>query len=341
MEPPVGGISIQARLLITNLMREGIEVNAVRTNRNIPKLISRVPILRAVINAAAFIVDLIRKTPSSDVVHIFSSSYLNFYLFTIPAVFIGRLLKKRLVVTYHGGELLNFLKKKKKLIKYTLSYTDQVCVPSIYLKRVFSQYNLDTTIIENIVECINETKVIEITNSPIFISARHLEKEYGINIIIDAFSKVHAKYPGSKLFIAGDGSQRMILEEKVKQLLLQNAVVFTGNLPNDDLHKLYNISSIFLNASYVDNQPVSIIEAFMHGLLVISTNAGGIPDMITSMHNGVLVECGEVEPIVKAIFEAIENPHNTQEIQKNGMQCADQYKWYSVREKLLSVYKGS
>jgi len=70
---------------------------------------------------------------------------------------------------------------------------------------------------------------------------------------------------GRPVVVAGDGSQRRYLRDLSKILDLCN-VEFTGAVSPDEMIALYNDSDIFVNASDIDNQPLSIIEAFAPGL---------------------------------------------------------------------------
>ncbi len=89
------------------------------------------------------------------------------------------------------------------------------------------------------------------------------------------------RIPEARLIIAGDGPERTSLEQLARDLNLQNAE-FTGRVGHERVVELYDSTDIFLNGSEIDNQPLSLLEAFACGLPVVTTDAGGIPDMVSA-----------------------------------------------------------
>ena len=164
-----------------------------------------------------------------DVFHIHTCSYGGF-LSAVMGVTMGKLLHKRIVLTYHGGGGLAFFEKHHRFVRFFLTKTDQNIVLSGFLASIFGKFGIPYTIIPNIIEFDNskfkERKVL----SPNFISIRSLEPLYNIPCILKAFQIVKKSVPEAKLLIVGGGSQRDCLEQYVLQNNIAD-ITFTGNIP--------------------------------------------------------------------------------------------------------------
>src|SRR5204863_4678135 len=95
---------------------------------------------------------------------------------------------------------------------------------------------------------------------PRLLSTRNLEPHYRVDVILEAFARVRERVPQATLTVAGYGSD----ETRLWNLAGDN-VRFLGRVDNDAMPRHCAEDEIFLNASVVDNQPVSILEAFAAG----------------------------------------------------------------------------
>lgn len=89
------------------------------------------------------------------------------------------------------------------------------------------------------------------------------------------------------LVIVGDGSERSNLETLVRQMGLEN-VIFTGNIPNDEVPFYMAASDVLVLPSESEALPTCVQEAMACGLPVVTNNVGGLPDLITNGANGYL-----------------------------------------------------
>lgn len=103
----------------------------------------------------------------------------------------------------------------------------------------------------------------------------------------------------------GDGSEREVLTDTAERVLPDCVTVeFRGNVPNDDLMKLYTVEhfDVFLNVSESEGIPVSIMEAISFGIPVIATNVGGTAEIVQDGVNGYLIDSYfEPEDVVQKI----------------------------------------
>jgi phenylacetate-CoA ligase len=89
----------------------------------------------------------------------------------------------------------------------------------------------------------------------------------------------------------------------------------------------------------VDNQPVSILEAFAAGLPVISTGTGDIPAMVRHEQTGLLVSPFDPEAIAQAVIDTVAQPERAIEFAKRAHETIGRYTWPAVRDAWADVYQ--
>jgi glycosyltransferase involved in cell wall biosynthesis len=102
--------------------------------------------------------------------------------------------------------------------------------------------------------------------------------------------------------------------------------------------ELCDAADIYLNASNVDNMPLSILEAFAAGLAVVTTNAGGIPYIVTNEETGLLVEMNDHAGLAQAAIRLLEDENFAMKITDRAHAECDKYKWSAVRGEWLEFY---
>ena len=118
--------------------------------------------------------------------------------------------------------------------------------------------------------------------------------------LVRCFARLHEKYPNTKLLLLGDGNQHQKLKTLVSQLALENAVTMTGNVTNTEDY--YAVSDLYVQCSHREAMPLSVLEAMAAGLPIVSTDVGGLSDVVQD--NGILVPDNDEEALYRAI-EAI------------------------------------
>lgn len=322
-EAGTGGISVQVCLLNRLIKDAGYKSDIFTTKGS--------AIFRLLL-----IFRLLIKGRGYDVFHIHGCSYRGFFPIVV-GVLSAKILRKRIIVTYHGGDAALYFAKSSGFVRFFLCKTDVNIVLSGYLGSVFEAHNLPYIVIPNIVDFDNSEFEVRNEIQPKFISVRSLHELYNIQSIIDAFAKVKSKYPAASLMIIGDGPQKNVLEKRVLDLNLKD-VKFTGQIKNNAIYNYLKQADIFLSAPKIDNQPVSILEAFNAGLLVISSRVGGIPYMIENDVNGYLFESGNVDELADKMMLAVIDQKQSKQMIANAHKSLDLYKWDFVKTKLLELY---
>jgi glycosyltransferase involved in cell wall biosynthesis len=320
----IGGISVQVDLLHTYLNSEqGCIADVFSLKGSIVKRIFL--ILKLLITARKY-----------DVLHIHACSDRGF-LPAIVSAYVGKFYRKRTILTYHGGGADAFFAKKINLVRNTLCKFDSVIVLSGYLKKIFDYYNLPCITIPNIAEFDANLYRVKTNIEPKFISVRHLRELYNVKCILKAFEKVKKVIPSATLTILGDGDQKEMLQYWVIEHNLKD-VIFVGAVPHDKMNEYLSQNDIFLSAPKTDNMPMSILEAYNAGLLVISSNVGGVPYILKNNETGLLFESDNAEELAVKMIQAVQNKQRSIEMIHSAYQSLDMYKWENIREKLYKLY---
>jgi glycosyltransferase involved in cell wall biosynthesis len=273
-----------------------------------------------------------------DVIHVFSASYFSFLLAPTPAIFTSKLYGKRVVLNYRSGEAEDHLRRWRRTTGLVLRLADVIAVPSRYLVDVFGKFGLNARAIFNIVD----TDVFRFRERrplrPIFLCNRSLAPLYNVACVLRAFALIQQRFPEARLILAGDGEQRVELERLAKDLGLRNTE-FLGRVEPARINKVYDDADIFLNGSDLDNMPGSIIEAFASGLPVITTNAGGIPLIVTDGETGFLVRCGDYQTMAARAITLLEDQDLAMNLAANARDKCRKYAWDAVRDEWLKLYR--
>ena len=338
----IGGQTVQAARLLARLREEpSIEVGFLPINPRLPgplRKLQEIKYVRTIGTSIHYVATLLARIAKYDVIHIFSASYFSFVLAPTPAILISQLYRKKILLNYHSGEAEDHLTRWGRSAIPTIRMADEVVVPSDYLVLLFKRFELKARAIFNIIETgrfrFRERKPLR----PVFLSNRNFELHYGVDRILRAFAIIQEKLPEARLVVAGDGSQRASLEQLAKELKLRNTE-FTGQVDHERIIELYDAADIYLNASEIDNQPLSILEAFACGLPVVSTDAGGIPFVVSDGETGFLVKRGDYEALADRAFCLLEDPELAGRIIARARNECRKYGWEAVREQWLEVYQ--
>lgn len=336
----MGGMAVQALQLSEKLRYEGHQVLNVRTNvLTHNSILYRIKGIRGIYNFILFLRLFFLTARRTHCLHIFSNSYLNFFLFTVPTVVIGRWWRKRIILHYHGGGAGEFLNQWFWAVKRILNTADVLLVPSGFLTEIFMRYGLKAIEIPNIATLDEFRFRQRIPLCPRVVIARHLAPPYNVACGLRAFAILRNTFPSATLIVAGDGREKQMLMALSEDLGISDAVTFTGNVDRAQMRLLYDQSDIFLNTSRVDNQPISILEAFACGLPVVTTAVGGIPYMTTHGQDALLAPDNDAPALANYMIQLLNDAVLATSLVEQGRQRVENYRWENIYPRLALLYR--
>lgn len=344
LPPPFGGMANQTRQLATLLEQEGVSVILVQVNPEYkPRWIGKMKGLRAIVRLFYYVVELWAVAGKVDVIHVMANSGWAWQLFAAPAIWVSWLRTTPVVVNYRGGNANAYFSDSIRWVRPTIAKADAVIVPSGFLKKVFSDFDLEADIVPNIVNIDHFKPVVSAgerpRQQPTIVMTRNLESIYDIATGLEAIKLLKHSIPNLRVYIAGSGPEEAALKERVKELGLADTVEFTGKLDPNGIAALYQQADAMLNPSMVDNTPNSILESLACGVPVVTTNVGGIPYLVEHDVNALLVPRGDARAMADQLKRLLEDRSLYHRLAANGLAYVNQFAWTSVREKWIGLYE--
>lgn len=339
----LGGQAVQAERLVRHLQKEpSIEVSFLPINPQLPgklRKLQSIKYVRTLTTSVLYCFNLLREVRKYDVIHIFSASYLSFLIAPTPAILVSKLYGKKIVLNYHSGEARDHLQHWRRSTMPILKLVDRIVVPSEYLVRVFATFGIEASAIFNIIELDKFVFRERDQLRPNFLSNRNLEPHYGVDCVLRAFALIQQRRPEAILTVVGEGSQRPALERLASEFNLRHTL-FTGRVDHNMIYRHYSDADVFLNGSRLDNQPLSILEAFACGLPVITTDAGGIPDMVTDYETGFVVPVDDCQALAERAMKLLSNCNIATAIARRARAECTKYTWQVVGDRWLMLYRS-
>lgn len=282
---------------------------------------------------------VIRHSATTDFVLIDTYSTANFWY----AYLVGnlcRILQLKYIPILHGGNLPERLNTHPNSCKLLFKNAFLNIAPSHFLLKTFKEAGFtNLKYIPNHILLQDYPFVERNDLKPKFLWVRAFAEIYNPMLPIKVLEKLIFEYPEAELCMVGpekDGSL-----DKCKKYVKQEdlPVKFQGKLERSKWTKLAQEYDIFINSSNVDNTPVSLIEAMALGLPIVSTNVGGIPFLINSNENGILIPPNDPEAMVSAILKLLENPELTQKLTISARKKVEAFDWEIVKEQWKQVLK--
>lgn len=193
------------------------------------------------------------------------------------------------------------------------------------MDRLGAQDDKMTTVYTGIeFDCKNaqESTITKPDNKKIISCISRLRPRKGHNYLLDALRRMKRKLTNVEVWIVGDGEMREELEQQVQTLQLDN-VRFLGT--RSDIPNLLHHTDIFVHPTTSDTLPLVIMEAMFAEKPIITTNCGGIPEIIHNNHSGIIVEPGDVRSLEKKLSLLLKNPFLSKELAKNAKQFAEKH----------------
>ncbi len=144
-----------------------------------------------------------------------------------------------------------------------------------------------------------------------------------ISDVVKIFDLVKKSYSNVKLLMVGDGPERSPGEDLVRQLGLESDVLFIGKIKST--WQILPCSDLFLLPSETESFGVSALEALASGVPVITTNAGGLPEVQIHGQTGFLSKVGDVEDMAQNALKLLNDDNLRNEFSQNAKERAKNF----------------
>jgi|TARA_R100000479_G_scaffold165252_1_gene104445 glycosyltransferase involved in cell wall biosynthesis len=239
------------------------------------------------------------------------------------SVCILKIFRKNIVLHLHGKGIKNEIenKLKRRIYKFVFKNVEVIQLAEALKNDIQDIYPKTPYFLPNGVKK-NDVVATERTNTiPTFIYLSNLMKDKGILVFLEAIRNLKEYDNQFKVHIVGPSSDVTIeqLEVYISQNKLTNVKLF-GPAFNEKKYEHLLKSDVFVLPTYYKNEcfPLSILEAYQTGLVVLSTDNGAIPSMVQENKNGFLVPQRDVEALAERMRYLIKNPQQIETIKENN-----------------------
>ena len=202
--------------------------------------------------------------------------------------------------------------------------------------KILSEKSVHTQVIYNPLSFTSELKS-ECKNKQILFVGRLVEEQKGLDLLIEAFKQISYYEPEWRLCIVGDGEDR----EKLINLIKANKLEENIELHQftNDVKSFYRNSSIFISTSRWEGFGLVITEAMECGLPVVAFRNSGPQEIINKNNvNGILVENGNVNELVKSVLNLIRDEKVLIEMSKESIKRAKDFSIEETAQEWINLF---
>jgi len=285
----------------------------------------------------------------------------------IPHGFIGaiikKLTKKKHIIVIHAGDLslLEKLPFRRNILSFIIKNSDLLIFVSNHGKKRLSKLVKDELLekfnkiaikipmgvyTKNFRKLIIKSPKNKYLNKKNIIFIGRLTDKKGLIYLVKAMPIVFKKIPNCTLTIVGDGPLKKSLEENVKNLNIENKILFVGYKIGKEKVNLLESSDILVVPSIKtkDNDeeglPVVLMEGLATGKAIIATRCGGIPEIIKDQYNGLLINQKSSKELAEKIIYLLKNPIKSRILEKNALNSGKKYDWQIIAKQYSDIIKN-
>ncbi|KAA1189949.1 glycosyltransferase family 4 protein [Pseudohalioglobus sediminis] len=292
---------------------------------------------------ARSIFQLLRLLPRKPILHIHVASYGSFFRKWLLTL-IGKVFGCKVILHLHGSEFKVFYSSAstvtKEMVKSTFHRADVVIVLSESWKAYVLSIadNAEIEVVNNFVPQIPIDAAKSDSSQFAVLFMGKLGERKGVYDLISAVGRIAQQIPDSVFYLCGDGEIEKVNEE-IAAAGLADFFSVEGWIGIEDKADYYSKADVFLLPSYNEGLPMSILEAMSSALPLIATPVGGIPEVIESGANGLLVEPGDIDGLAQAILSLFRDVESRNHLGQAALRCyQERYCPEVIVPKLKSIY---
>ena len=279
-----------------------------------------------------------------ELAHVHMASYGSFYRKSI-IISLSKILHIKVVLHCHGAcfeKFYNSVKEnKKEYIKKTFAKTEKVIVLSESWKEFFKTIVDENKIavLYNSVNVPNKIDRNELNKVPTGLFLGRIGERKGAYDLIETVKNIKNEGIKIKILMAGDGEIQKA-KDIIKKENIEDSIEILGWIDNKQKEEYLESSDFYILPSYDEGMPMSVLEAMSYSLPVITTDVGGIPEIVRMKKNGIMVKPGNKDEIKNAIKKIIENNEFRKEISENAYETIlKKFNFKHYEEFLDKLYK--
>lgn len=166
----------------------------------------------------------------------------------------------------------------------------------------------------------------------------------GLPLLLEALLRINESASDVSVLLIGGGPQASLLRRCVKELGLQDQVIFTGRVPHREVQRYYNLVDIFVYPRLSMRltelvTPLKPLEAMAKGRLVVASDVGGHKELIDNGVNGHLFRAGDVVSLAETVCYLLNHQEKWSALRKAGRRFVEKERnWAASVDRYRAVY---
>jgi N-acetyl-alpha-D-glucosaminyl L-malate synthase BshA len=252
------------------------------------------------------------------------------------------------VTTLHGTDITLVGKDPsyEPVVTFSINKSDGVTAVSEHLRQeTYDHFRIskEIEVIPNFVD-INRfkkqrkdhfKKAICPNDEKLLVHTSNFREVKRVEDVVKVFDKVRCMIP-SKLLLVGDGPERMNIEKLCRELHICNDMRFFGKL--DAIEEVLSVGDLFLMPSEKESFGLAALEAMACEVPVISSNTGGLPELMVNGKTGFMSDVGDIDDMVKNALVILKD-ENLSQFKKNALDRAKEFDINKILPKYIAFYE--
>lgn len=276
------------------------------------------------------------------IVHIHMAERGSFYRKSIYII-IAKLLKKKVVVHFHGAEFDEFYYEEsnnieRKYITYILNKADtHIALGEEWKSKIKKYTSAPIIVLNNAVRTLKENVY---TNKSVNITMLgRLERRKGTFDLLDIADEIISEFNTVNILLAGDGDLSKVKELVSTKVHKDNIKVF-GWVNKEQIKEILSNTLIFTLPSYNEGMPMAILEAMSFGVPLVVSDVGGIPSVVEHNTNGYLIKAGDKSDLKESLLKLLHNKEKREYMSLNNFnKINNDFNLHKNIDKLYELYK--
>jgi glycosyltransferase involved in cell wall biosynthesis len=174
-------------------------------------------------------------------------------------------------------------------------------------------------------------------NSRILLTVGRLDLEKGYGDLASTVPEIIKKFPDNQFVWVGEGHHRDVLTQQVQQNSIEESVLFLGH--RTDVPRLLKAADLFVFPTHYEGMPFALLEAMVHSLPIVSSDASGIPEIIEHQLQGLLFRAGDRDDLLKTLGWALRHPDQMQRLVLNAKRRVQDFAEEIMLKKTFEVLR--
>ncbi|MDO9374447.1 MAG: glycosyltransferase family 4 protein [Ferruginibacter sp.] len=255
------------------------------------------------------------------------------FLITRWAAFFLHVKNRPYTIVIRGGNFVQFFTQNQEKVESVLRRANDIICPSKYLKTFFETKDIQVEYIPNFIDTDRFPFGEHLRrNEHTLLWVRAFGTVYNPGVALQVVAELRSRYPDVRLTMVGpDLGLQSTVNDQITEMKLEDYVVLTGPVANEDLYKFYQSHAVYLNTTSYESFGAALLEAASCGIPIVSSNVGEIPFMYQENRDIFLVDDFSIADYVEKVSALFDSKELQIETGLNGKEVASSFDFNPIK----------